>query len=1335
MAVRGDNSLFFSTGLDNSGLQQGASGAVGIIQNLASVIGRINPFAGIAAGAVLALGTIASASYQLAKEFEKNLKEVETISKATQEDFKGIGKAIFDISENSVDGPAKLAKAYYQIVSAGYDGAAGLKLLKTASDAATAGVTTTEVAADGITTVLNAFKLEAEEADLVADSMFQTVKLGKTTFEELSSSLSQAAPLAAASGFSFQELLAAVASLTKQGVPTAQAMTQIRAGIISVTDVLGDGASKSLTLQGAFQAIYDKAGGSQKEIKELAGSIEAVNAILAVAGPNAEDAAGDLNQLGEAAGEAKKAFNSMASENGNQWSILKNRIASSTAEIGDAVLGMSSGIAKFLNDAADNSDNLVQSVRKQANEFNILRQSVEDTNVPFEDRIEILRDLQNQYPEYLSSLDLDKIKNDDLEDTLNDVYKALEKINDEQERRLKLSGANQKVANAENKTATNQGLYESSVQDFYAVIEELKDYAAKEDIELNFNIGDKPSQILGTIQRQLDLGFFENFGKGGRLVAALYEAENGIRVFKQTTGEANEELEAAEANAAALKVQLYDNVIGAVQITEEISKIKTLSDLEPFQVYQTPEIKEVVQFREDVIKELELIKLAESVESLKPFLDSEIKEIQEYAQKRYRILNKDYDGDGGNKPDMDEYRKKLDSDLKKIESSYDNYFTLVNQGEQETATKLYGSLVKRNANFGEYLKSRLSQAKNYAEKEAVVLSAEKAGIKLNREKASVVSTLVPESVVFDFKVEQSSINFIENQIKRLTAMWKAASEDDRPGFEKQLEYYNKRLEKAQGGANAEEELYSDVGRELSSMSKKALKDYIEYWQKRLLIAGLSADKEKEIEGKIADAQRSLWSQRIQEYAQILRDTAGVFREIGNDAAADLVEGLASAAMEMENIFKVLDENTSNEDRVQAGIQAAIQLTTLLIDSAHQRKQADEDYYNAVIAQQLQYNRLLNEQIRTQESATQNVFTRDFVNEMEQGLLALRDANAEYEDSLNALSSGQVQVGTRTSINLGNVLQAAGSGAALGGTIGMAVGSVVPLIGTAVIGAVGAVVGAVVGGVIGLFGARERGPEYTDLLNEYPELITTAENGQRSFNTVLAQTLLDQGLLNDATEVMIENTIEWQNQIDAAREQIKGVISDIAGGLGDELRNALVDAFQSGSDAAEAMGSTIEGVLQGVLEQLIFDEIFSAQFKKLEEQMAGSFDIGGDRNFIDDFAEFFNAAQTLNGDFQQALADARDQAEAAGFDLFQDTSSQREGLSGDVSRITEDTANILAGYVNAIRLDVRAGVEIGQQNSIYFLEIATNTRYNSHLESIDAKMATIENGFLRLEAQG
>lgn len=128
--VSGKNSLLFKTGFDNSFLRTGATDAVGIVQNLASSIAKIHPFAALVAGATVAFTAIAVESEKMMREFQHAMKEVETISQATQKDFKGISSAVFELSKISPDAPKTLANAYYQIVSAGYDGAKGLKLLE-----------------------------------------------------------------------------------------------------------------------------------------------------------------------------------------------------------------------------------------------------------------------------------------------------------------------------------------------------------------------------------------------------------------------------------------------------------------------------------------------------------------------------------------------------------------------------------------------------------------------------------------------------------------------------------------------------------------------------------------------------------------------------------------------------------------------------------------------------------------------------------------------------------------------------------------------------------------------------------------------------------------------------------------------------------------------------------------------------------------------------------------------------------------------------------------------------------------------------------------------------
>src|SRR5690606_34834995 len=109
------------------------------------------------------------------------MKEVATISSEVREKFGAFSDELINLAAQGPDDAVALAKAYYQIVSAGYDGAKGLELLRVSSEAATAGITDTQTAADGITTVLNAWGKSFEEAELVADIMFKTVEKGKTT--------------------------------------------------------------------------------------------------------------------------------------------------------------------------------------------------------------------------------------------------------------------------------------------------------------------------------------------------------------------------------------------------------------------------------------------------------------------------------------------------------------------------------------------------------------------------------------------------------------------------------------------------------------------------------------------------------------------------------------------------------------------------------------------------------------------------------------------------------------------------------------------------------------------------------------------------------------------------------------------------------------------------------------------------------------------------------------------------------------------------------------------------------------------------------------------------
>jgi len=340
-----DGALFMATGIDNSGLYEGKREAMGIIKTLASEVTSFDIFSGIGISAATAFAQAAKSSYDFEKEFRKNMLEVT-----------GFMNQVMSITQEIPIKAPEAAKALYSIVSAGHDGADGMKILEVSAKAAVGRLTETETAADAVTTILNAYKMSAEEAGTVSDQLFTTVRLGKTTFGELGASIAQVAPIAAAYGISIDQVLGAVASLTKQGTPTSQAMTQIRAAIQGTAGELGDAAFQGRTFQEALQLINEKAGGSASKMKEMLGTDEGLAATLALTGKNAKSAASDLGELQNSLGATEAAFEKMKDAADNQLTLLANNVQAYLRPLGEKILKEVSDIAKAFNEAFENND-------------------------------------------------------------------------------------------------------------------------------------------------------------------------------------------------------------------------------------------------------------------------------------------------------------------------------------------------------------------------------------------------------------------------------------------------------------------------------------------------------------------------------------------------------------------------------------------------------------------------------------------------------------------------------------------------------------------------------------------------------------------------------------------------------------------------------------------------------------------------------------------------------------------------------------------------------------------------------------------------------------------
>lgn len=346
-----DGALYFATGIDNSGLYSGRQEAMGIIKAMAGEITAFDVFGGIGISAGIAFTQAAKEAYNFEKQFQQSMKEVATLSSGIKGSLTDFMNSVIDMTREVPVGAVESAKALYQIVSAGHDGADAMNILKVSAKAAIGGVTETATSADAITTILNAYKKGASEAENISDMLFTTAKLGKTTMGELGRSIAQAAPIASSFGIDIEDVLAAVVSITKQGVPTAEAMTKIRAAIMGTANHLGDAAFSGRSFQEALQLIYNEANGSTTKMKELLGTDEALQAALMITGQNAVGAASDLDQMKNASGAAEAVFKEMSSSAENQMKLLGNNITAALRPLGKEILKEISSAAQSMNEA------------------------------------------------------------------------------------------------------------------------------------------------------------------------------------------------------------------------------------------------------------------------------------------------------------------------------------------------------------------------------------------------------------------------------------------------------------------------------------------------------------------------------------------------------------------------------------------------------------------------------------------------------------------------------------------------------------------------------------------------------------------------------------------------------------------------------------------------------------------------------------------------------------------------------------------------------------------------------------------------------------------------
>jgi len=319
---------------------------------------------GVAMGIGVAVGLKKAVTSSV--EFEGAMRNVNTIARLGEKQLGSLTKEVLSLAGPTAQAPKVLAAGLYDIVSSGFKAKDATKILAVSAKAASAGLTDTATATRAVTAALNAYHLGAKEARKVSDILFQTVNKGVLTFEELAQNMGDLVPAAAPLGVSLEEVGAAIATITLQGVPAAEAATRVKNTMLQLAKpsanlttlfkeqgfASGEAAVKSLGFAGVLQMLDKATEGNVTKTAKLTPEIRALLGVVGLTGKNLETYNANLASMAQAqegAGMSAKAFAEQAKGVGFQWQRTKVLLEVLAIRIGDKLLPALRSILEYVN--------------------------------------------------------------------------------------------------------------------------------------------------------------------------------------------------------------------------------------------------------------------------------------------------------------------------------------------------------------------------------------------------------------------------------------------------------------------------------------------------------------------------------------------------------------------------------------------------------------------------------------------------------------------------------------------------------------------------------------------------------------------------------------------------------------------------------------------------------------------------------------------------------------------------------------------------------------------------------------------------------------------------
>lgn len=312
---------------------------------------------------LLAVGGIA---VKMSSDFEGAFGKMVGLAGVTADEVDGLKASVLDLAGETGQAPQDLADGLYFLRSSGLDAGKAMDALKQSAMASTAGLGSTAVIADAVSSAMNAYAKSGLSAAEATDILVGTARAGKAEPAELAGALGRVLPIASELGITFEDVGGAIAALSLSGNDASTSATLLSNIMSKMLKPSQQGAealaSVGTSAAGIRESIADK--GLLATLEDLktrlgdAGFVkfledaQAVQGALALTGQNAEQVHKVFDGVANSTGATSEAFGAMAETSGFKMKQAWAEIQVALIKAGDVIMPIVSGVAGAIGSLA-----------------------------------------------------------------------------------------------------------------------------------------------------------------------------------------------------------------------------------------------------------------------------------------------------------------------------------------------------------------------------------------------------------------------------------------------------------------------------------------------------------------------------------------------------------------------------------------------------------------------------------------------------------------------------------------------------------------------------------------------------------------------------------------------------------------------------------------------------------------------------------------------------------------------------------------------------------------------------------------------------------------------